>query len=375
MSLITSVELENFMSIEHGKIEFDDTNIICLCGYNDSGKSAVTEAIEILFYDSYSKNQAAYIQDGKDFFRITMRFDDGVEISKTKLRNGNGIWELKQGGTTIYTNQLNDAVASVDKVPEPIYNYLGVVYDEYTQSLLNVRRNRDKLLLVDTSGGDNYKIFNSILKSDLLAETSKRLNTDKNKLNTECNNKSNSLNTLRDEIDCMNCATAESLDVLSNEIQRITELSEKYESLSNISQLYETANSYADWGELPTIDIAQISELNAIKDIMRVLSEPIYDECVAIDTERLRLLEAVKHENEVIKGIEITPEISVTGMDSLQERLNEFEALKELMCQIEKREQELEDIDSQQNEVRAKLVEYAEKYDFKICPNCGTVVI
>lgn len=363
------------MSIEHGRVEFDDTNIICLCGYNDSGKSAVTEAIEILFYDSYSRNQAAYIQDGKDFFKVTMQFDDGVEISKTKLRNGNGIWELKQGGTTVYTNQLNDAVASVDKVPEPIYNYLGVVYDEYTQSLLNVRRNRDKLLLVDTSGGDNYKIFNSILKSDLLAETSKRLNTDKNKLNTECNNKSNSLNTLRDEIDCMNCATTESLDVLSNEIQRITELSEKYESLSNISQLYETANSYVDWGELPTIDITQISELDVIKGIMRVLSEPIYDECVAIDTERLQLLDAVKHESEVLKGIDITPEISAKGMDSLQERLNEFEALKELMCQIEKREQELEEIDSQQNEVRAKLVEYAEKYDFKICPNCGTVVI
>lgn len=375
LSLIKSVELENFMSIEHGKIEFDDTNIICLCGYNDSGKSAVTEAIEILFYDSYSRNQAAYIQDGKDFFKVTMTFDDGVEVSKTKLRNGNGIWELKQGGTTIYTNQLNDAVASVDKVPEPIYNYLGVVYDEYTQSLLNVRRNRDKLLLVDTSGGDNYKIFNSILKSDLLAETSKRLNTDKNKLSTECNNRSNSLNTLKDEIDCMNCATVESLDELSEEIHKVTELSEKYESLVTILELSNTVESYVDWGELEVIDTERLNALESLKRIVEVLQEPLFEECETIDIERMRLLEVVKQESETLRGIEILPEISTKGIENLQERLREFESLRLAMQQLESQEQGINEIDEQQEGVKLKLAEYAEKYDFKVCPTCGTVVI
>ena len=41
-SKVVSLKIENFMSIKEGLIEFDDSNIISLCGYNDSGKSAIT---------------------------------------------------------------------------------------------------------------------------------------------------------------------------------------------------------------------------------------------------------------------------------------------------------------------------------------------
>ena len=375
MSLITSIELENFMSIEHGKVEFDDSNIICLCGYNDSGKSAFTEAIEIIFYDSYSRDQVNFIQDNKEYFKVTISFDDGVDIVKTKLRNGNGIWELKQAGTVLYTNQLNSAIASVDKVPEAIEKYLGVIMDEYTQSLLNVRRNRDKLLLVGTSGGDNYKIFNSILKSDLLAETSKRLNTDKNKLNTECNNKSNSLQTIANEIDCMNCAEEDSLNELSSDIANVTKGYEIVATLENIVKLRECTESFVDWGEIKGISVEQYSELEKIKQLMDIIQQPIHEECATIDTTRVDMLNSIAVMRKQIEGIEILPEVTAEIDVNMQNRIKELEAVlaynKELSAAIEA----ANTVEKEYNGVLIALQEYSKQFNFKICPNCGTVVI
>ena len=39
-------EVWNFMSIEHGKCEFDERGIINIKGYNDSGKSAMGDFVE-----------------------------------------------------------------------------------------------------------------------------------------------------------------------------------------------------------------------------------------------------------------------------------------------------------------------------------------
>ena len=373
--MIKSIEVENFMSIEHGRVEFDESNIICLCGYNDSGKSAFTEAIEILFYDSYSRDQVAFIQDGKDYFKVTMEFDDNIVISKTKYSNGNGVWELSQSGTVLYTNRLDGAIASVDKVPEPIEKYLGVVYDEYTQSLLNVRRNRDKLLLVGTSGGDNYKIFNSILKSDLLAETSKRLNTDKNSLNAECNNKTNALQTMETEIDCMNCASEDSLQELNQRIASVAELYEQSGTLEGIKQLKNEVDSFVDWGELQEVSADSFARLAEIKRLHDIISEPIYDECTLIDTSRFDMLNAIKTYKEKAESIEIVPEIQVEGNTEIMNRYEMLKTIIDMSNTLERTDKEVKEISEQMEMIQKELVKYADEYKYKICPNCGTVVV
>ena len=52
-SKIVSIKIENFMSIKNALLEFDESNIISLCGYNDSGKSAITRLLEVMFYNTY----------------------------------------------------------------------------------------------------------------------------------------------------------------------------------------------------------------------------------------------------------------------------------------------------------------------------------
>ena len=60
--------VENFMSIKEAKVEFDDTNIINFKGFNDSGKSAMLRALEVLLSNKYPTEQAKFIKDGESYF-------------------------------------------------------------------------------------------------------------------------------------------------------------------------------------------------------------------------------------------------------------------------------------------------------------------
>lgn len=175
---VVKLKMQGFMS--HFDTEINVTESISnFCGYNDSGKSAGLKALEILMFDSYPTNQGKFIKFGHDKFKISVDFTTGVTISKTKFINGQNLWEMSQNGNMIYTNRVNSAIVAVSGVPKPIADYWGVMKDETTQELLNVRTKHDKLFLVSTSGGDNYKVLTSKLSSDLLAKTTKALNVDR----------------------------------------------------------------------------------------------------------------------------------------------------------------------------------------------------
>ena len=181
-SKIVSIKIENFMSIKNALLEFDESNIISLCGYNDSGKSAITRLLEVMFYNTYSTDQVKFITDGEDYWLGAITFSDGVVYTRKKYLDGKSLWELKKDDKILFTNLLpNGTLAAMGDTPEIIEKYLGVIQDELTTEELNVRRNTDKLFLVGTSGGDNYKILNTVLRSDVLASASKSLNEDKNK--------------------------------------------------------------------------------------------------------------------------------------------------------------------------------------------------
>ena len=87
-SKISFWEVWNFMSIAHGKAEFDDRNIINFKGYNDSGKSAMLTALKVAITNSNPTKQVSFIQDDKEYFRVLIQFDDGVTILRDKYLNG-----------------------------------------------------------------------------------------------------------------------------------------------------------------------------------------------------------------------------------------------------------------------------------------------
>ena len=166
-SRLLSWEVFNFMSVEHAICEFDDSNIVNIKGYNDSGKSAMLRALDVLFSNMKPTKQIDFIQDGKEYFRIVANFSDGVSILRDKYINGQSLYEMWKDNNCIFSTKKGNALTKVTEVPQPIRDYLCIV--SYEDIVLNSRSCFEKQLGVQTTGSENYKLFNTVLKSEEIA--------------------------------------------------------------------------------------------------------------------------------------------------------------------------------------------------------------
>lgn len=398
MNKIESIHIENFMSIENATIRFDDSNILSLCGYNDSGKSAVIRLIDIMFYNAYTNEQVHYIKDGADYFKCILTFTDGVDYERVKTQTGSSIFILRKDGNTIFDNRKGSQIINTDGVPKVISDYLGVIKDEYTKEELNVRRCTDKLFLIETTGGDNYKILNTILQSDKLAETSTTLNVDKNKLQSEIVMRYNQLSALKDERDRTRVATQQSIDTVEQSVTVLEEMNSKSKGVATLKDLRHTIKSTIIPDEIPIIDLLQVSSLKSMVDTYQTTKQVIPTAIETVDTDRLNHLTCIKSllssVNQPISmevsTVDIDKYLSIIGLKGVAERaslkvpkelevidtdrLSVLSTLTSSLQHLKNLDQNLQIISAELNEVEQSLKDFANDNDLTICSNCGAVV-
>jgi energy-coupling factor transporter ATP-binding protein EcfA2 len=366
--------VENFMAIEKGKCEFDEKNIINLKGYNDSGKSAMLTALKVLLNNSHPTKQVEFIQDGKDYFRILAYFDDGVMILRDKYVNGQSLYEMYKDGQVIFsTKQKNGALASVKGVPEPIQQYLGLI--TYEDTLLNARACFEKQIGVQTTGSENYKMFNTVLKSEEIAVASSMLNNDKNKLVSDINGVESDLRANKEFISGKDRLTLEMIQYLkehdksldANEMQ-LVHLNEATKLVSDINGvvIYPEVKAIDNMNELVTI----LSLRNTLKDIV------ITPEVKCIDTLELTDLLRIKTLSDDLSSITVAniPELSSINNEQLNAILGIktlFENLSLVTNEIASNEQVLVNNTLALEELQTKLQELGVSY--VRCPSCGNL--
>ncbi len=370
MSRLLAIELVNVMSIAKARLEFDESNILSLCGYNDSGKSAVTRALEIIFYNAYPNDQVKFIKDGEDFLGIGLEFDDGVEINRYKYRNGNSVWEMRKAGKVVYTNRLDNGIAAMSDTPDVIVTYLGVIQDEYTDEKLNVRRNTDKLFLINTTGGDNYKILNSVLKSELLAEASKKLNEDKNVRQTELINLSNSLSTLRGELSNIKVADDVSLLSLEQSIEKLGLSKARTEYIDALRTKKEIIVDFRIYDELPVVDMSNFLAITSLFELRNQTEIVIPPEAPVIDYSRVFALSGIVTLRDSL-NVGLPPEVGVVSMD----RCSDILSVGKLFNEWWQVSTDFAAVHKEAEEATRELAKLAAEYQFKICSNCNTVVL
>ena len=369
-SKIISLKIENFMSIKDGLIEFDDSNIISLCGYNDSGKSAITRLMEVMLYNAYSTDQVKFITDGEEYWSGILTFSDGVVYTRRKYADGKSLWELTKGDVVLFTNKLpNGTYAAMGDTPEVIERYLGVIQDELTGEELNVRRNTDKLFLINTSGGDNYKILNSVLRSDVLSSASKALNEDKNKLNAEVTEKKTIQTVLQEQHDAYDVAPDEEMDDVKKFISNLEENKGRIVRLSALMEENQKMHSITLYDVLEPVDTSRLSALKNIMDLSTQKNVPVYSPLDKIDLERLKELKTIISYAEKLHTAtyeELTP-IDIQRLEVLKGVADSFNTLSNIQKAYDK-------ISAELDATKAKLVELSQKYNLKVCHNCGSVV-
>ena len=372
MSKLKAIEVCNFMSIAEARLEFDESNIISICGYNDSGKSALTRLLEIMFYNAYSQDQAAFIKDGADYWGCSLEFDDGVEYNRYKYADGKSEYELKKDGKVLFTNKTaQGTILAMDKVPEAIENYLGVisVRDESMNEKLNVRRNTDKLFLINTTGGENYKMLNTILRSDLLAGASKRLSQDRNSLQSEVAVKSTEKSTISSELNSLAVCTEDALIELEQKVKKLEDSSRRSDYLSAIMTTAQEISNIVIPAEVQPIDTRRIADITALKDVYEQTQVSIPAECTIIDVSRLRELANLLALKDSI-SVAVAPECTVVDT-------THFEDIKQICGMyndLYNMYQNLAVVEDELNKTKTTLSDLAKVHGFKICQNCGTVV-
>ena len=372
-SRLVSWEVYNFMVYSYAKCEFDERGIITIKGYNDSGKSTMLQALNVLFFNSHPSMHINYIKDDCDYFRIMAHFDDGVSILRDKYINGQSLYEMYKDGTVIYSTRNGNTLTRVSKVPDPIEQYLGLISHDGT--CLNSRSCIEKQLLVQTTGSENYKFFNVVLKSEEIAIASQMLNTDKNKLLQDINSTTYQLQTTKTMLGNGNLLT----DELISELERADKLIDEYDvKLDCISSALGTADEVSAIQippDISQIDNERVSILSSINGIVNeIASIPTLPEVNQLDSSRLELLTGIMGVSNELSSIPVIPNIQGVSTDRFSSILD----LSLMLDSIETLDESTEDIDNKLVALDQEMRGYADQLrelgrTVIRCPNCGTV--
>ena len=366
-------EVFNFMSIEHGECEFDERNIVNLKGYNDSGKSAMLRALDVLMSNMSPQKQVEFIQDDKEYFRIIAYFDDGVSILRDKYINGQSLYEMYKDGSVVFSTKVGNALARVSEVPEPIRNYLGLI--QYENTVLNSRSCFEKQIGVQTTGAENYKMFNTVLKSEEIASAGSMLNNDKNKLLADINALDAEINANKNLVLIGANLTEGMINYLKEHDSNADKADYQRTVVEGISQCNQQIRDLIIYPELQRIDTTQLTTLSSIKDIKDNLDaieiSPLLSE---IDTTQLNALIQIKALSDSLATFEDYPELRVLDTS----RLDALETISRLMESIAECDVFIEDLDNELITVQQELDNLAKEMkalgvNMVKCPSCGKV--
>lgn len=377
MSKILGLELENFMSIKEAKLVFDETNILNLKGYNDSGKSAITRALDVLLFDSYKRAQKNFITHGEHYFRIKLHFDDGVTIVRDKYLNGSSLYEMYSEGQLVFSTKVGNTLTQVKDVPLEIREYLAMT-ETSEGNYLNSQSIYDKQFLIQTTGSENVELLNGVLK---LKETGLATTAIKN----DINQLSSSINGLLADIESIKISLERYEDLDEGFILLLSDLDSKYDEVERkYNQLIEVEDLLSDMAELPIgipdlplIDgglyasllgvASSVEELAKIKDIptVDVISYNSYVELLKL----AELQKSYKNVNTYILDIPLIDFGRLNTLKILGNSFKEFADISNTISSLTERSEELENESLQ-------IQEYARKNGISIskCDNCGALV-
>ena len=374
-SKITSVEIKNFMGYESGKIQFDESGVINIKGYNDSGKSAMLTACAVAMMDAYKQKQAKFIRFGEDYFGIVVSFDDGVQLIRQKYKNGNSLWELREHGDVLYTNKAGSRLTKVNGVPEPIRDYLGLCEIEENDSYLNFQSNKDPLLLVQTTGSDNYRVLHEVLKAEEIYRANAMINSDRNQINGEISKTEGRIMAIEEELEAYKGIDAELIALMAQKDSESDKVIEAGSLIKDVVTSGRSVMTCVDIPEVGEIDVTNLESMNKLlgmaSEICEMKTAPEVSEIGSIDS--LELVEFIKKEAKELSEIADIPKVNELDCEDLVA----LGGVIKTLADINGRSKEIKAMKLEENSLKKELSALVEEsgIDYRICNNCGTVVV
>lgn len=362
------------MVYSHATLNFDESNILNIKGYNNSGKSAILKAVIVCMLNMYSKSQTKFIRHGEKYFRIVIRFNDGVAIVKDKYIDGQTLYEVYKNDECIFTTKEGRRLTRIDGVPKEIEDYLGLCM--VGTGCLNYQVRQDPLWLIDTTGGDNYNSLNEILKAVEIARATTLINSDRNEINSEITKIEASLQETKLALLEAKSYSDELLSNLEKREEYCKDLSNKYRELKSLVNIAFELSEIKDIPALEGIDSKRYDEINAIySNAVEVSEIVIYPEVEKCDCSRLEAISNIYNSAIVAQDVVIPPEVETIDTDCV----SNLTEIVDLLKQVDKVVLEIKQLDAEKDAVvntLENIVSSAKEQgiDFIKCDTCGTYI-
>lgn len=337
------IKINNFRCVK--EITLDTTNPVCLSGDNESGKTSVIKAIELLLVGG--GNAKKYIRTGAKDFRVACYLDD---IDKTVVRyskgykifSGNALEKDADGQLETNIEKLNG-----NDTPEPIQKIFNLTRNTTTNTIIGSRGYTNAIPFVETSSADNYNIVSEELGA------------------SKFRNASNLAHTEIFRLEKSKKVYHENLESLERQKQLAEEELAKQEELR---QTLSTSEGIHD--SLISV-VKAINNLNNLKEQVGNITD-LPDE---IDTEIVGAIENVKScvrdykvaKEEMSSVEELPDEINIDILMAIESLKATIQAYKSAMEQVANTQKELDEL---KESIKAQNIE-----NMNICPVCGAILI
>lgn len=315
-SRIKYVEVFNFMCFDHAEMYFDDSNVVSLKGYNNSGKSAFLKAIMVCLANMFATKQNKLIRYGAEYFRIVVGFDDGVRILRDKYITGQSLYEMYKGDECIFTTKQGTKLTKVDSVPEVIEQYVGLCTLDL--GCLNYQSRDDRLWLIETTGGENYYSLSEILKIEEIARANALLNSDKNELNSSIAGLESDINACEQVLASFDGTSEELLSLLSEREVYTNGLREKYTMLRD---LVEVCDDLASVRDVPCMDAMGCGFLDVLVECVEVSGSVSglcrVPEVSFVNNNSIDVLENIKAVSDRVRSLKVFDEVGLIPLKSI----------------------------------------------------------
>lgn len=331
-SKIKEIKIANVATLKNAKFVFDESGILNIKGYNDSGKSAFLQSVAMNLINLEPKVQSKFIRHGADFFRVSILFDDGVEITRDKYINGQSLYEMRKDGELVYTTKEGRTLTKVNKVPDIIQDYLGLCMTD--NGCINYQSRRDPLFLIDTTGSQNYADLHEALKLEQVSRANSIANSDKNKAASE-------VTEIEADIQSKEVRKAE----LNNVSEWLIENLERLESIAieledrkeDVGVIKELSEDIENRKVIPEVKLVHVERYEAVSSISRIVGDiesiPVYPSVQRVDSSRLDSISSISKSVSNLEEVRVLPPISLVDTDRIM-RLNSIKGyisqLKEL---------------------------------------------
>lgn len=252
MKKITKYHIRNFQSIKDLTIELDGDGLYWIRGKNNIGKSNLLRAMSTVFTNVSNNSYKPFIRDNCTTFKIKVWFEDD--------------WvELVRGATDYYEWVIDGQHGRVDKtagkVPDELVDYFNLYYEaEKTKRYLNITSSDDPLLFVSTTGGDNDRLLQIALGTEVVMGASKRAEQLKRQATAE----QKTIRTLLSEQEEQLTGMQARHDTLSDQIEQLDRLElvldNEYKITTLLKNQQELVTDYALLGS-KLIELMQDEEL------------------------------------------------------------------------------------------------------------------